>query len=88
MRTNKKGPERGLFRRKNYEPGNVRLASYQTQNNNREITIYLEVFGEKKSMSDWAKDERCLVEYQTLARRINNNWEPERALTSPLYARN
>lgn len=43
--------------------------------------VYITVFNENKSITEWSKDERCKVEYYTLQKRIKNKWEPEKALT-------
>lgn len=38
-----------------YEPGNLRWATWKQQAVNRENNVYLEVFGMKKTLSEWAE---------------------------------
>lgn len=51
--------------------------------NARKTTLY-EAFGEVKSLSAWARDARCLVNKACLEARVKKEWEPERALSTPL----
>lgn len=39
-------------------------------------------FGEEKSLMEWARDDRCVVRLQTLAKRRRNGWQFEDALTT------
>jgi len=42
-------------------------------------------FGEAKTLSEWYRDDRCVVtNYNALLKRINLNWEPEIAITTPI----
>jgi hypothetical protein len=44
----------------------------------------VQAFGETKAMVEWAEDERCVVIYSTLRKRITKHgWHPERAITEP-----
>lgn len=45
----------------------------------------IRAFGEEKSISEWACDERCVVSVSGLTERLNAGWEPEIALTMPPY---
>jgi hypothetical protein len=36
-------------------------------------------WGERRSVSAWAKDERCAIMLETLWKRLREGWEPERA---------
>jgi hypothetical protein len=43
----------------------------------------ISAFGETKRLSDWSKDNRCVVTQELLRARIKNcGWEPERAMTT------
>lgn len=42
-----------------------------------------EAFGEQKSLFDWTKDDRCVVNYSLLGKRIRQGWDLEAALTTP-----
>jgi hypothetical protein len=44
---------------------------------------FLEIFNESKSIIDWSKDERCVVNYKVLHDRISKGWNYEKALTTP-----
>ncbi len=46
-------------------------------------TILLTVFGETKSLSAWSRDARCRVSRGQLMRRLQQQWDGERALTTP-----
>lgn len=49
---------------------------------------FVTIFGESKSLADWAKDHRCVVPYMQLHRRIHQmKWDAEIALTTPLQSR-
>lgn len=50
---------------------------------NRQAAPQIEAFGESKCLADWVDDERCVVEKRTLWARISNEWELERAITTP-----
>jgi hypothetical protein len=43
----------------------------------------LTAFGETKSISAWSRDQRCCVSRLQLMRRLRQQLEPERALTTP-----
>ncbi len=46
--------------------------------------VYVSAFGEMKSLSDWSRDARCVVPYQSLVQRIQQlGYAAERAITSP-----
>lgn len=62
-----------------YAPWNCRWATIQQQNHNRRSNIYIEYNGERKIMSDWAKE--IGMSAQTLGRRIHAGWSIHDALT-------
>lgn len=71
-----------------YAPGNVRWATPSEQRLNRRDVLFVTAFGENKTMYGWARDARCVVQYQTLKHRIRSyGWEPESAITRPARKR-
>jgi hypothetical protein len=69
----------------NYEPGNVRWATYLEQNDNRSITILLTVFGKKMNLTDAAK--AVGLKRTALAARLRDGWSEEEALMTPRMSR-
>lgn len=69
--------------KKNYCPENCRITSKYDNNKNKESTIYLTAFDEKKTANEWSLDERCKTSYSSLVYRIRKNWNPEEAITTP-----
>lgn len=67
----------------NYTTDNCRFITRQKNTNNRSTNITITAFGETKTISEWARDERCAVECPTLRARIKSKWEPEAAITAP-----
>lgn len=66
----------------NYEPGNIRFVTRRENVLNRRNTLFLEAFGERKALSFWVNDPRCLTSYKNLFRRVKNGWPHELALTT------
>ncbi len=64
----------------NYEPGNVRWASWTTQARNRSNNIVLTAFGESKCVAEWITDPRCSICAKTLESRIKAGWPAEDAI--------
>ena len=65
-----------------YCPENCRFITLLENQNNRSTNVLLTAFGETKSMSDWHRDKRCVVSYQTLTRRIKSGvFNHETAIT-------
>lgn len=46
-------------------------------------TLTISAFGENKSMTDWLKDVRCVVNVDALRDRLRNKWDAEKAITTP-----
>jgi hypothetical protein len=45
----------------------------------------LQAFGESKSITEWVEDSRCGgASLQTMWKRINDGWTPERAISAPV----
>jgi len=65
---------------KGYSVENCRWASFETQNNNRSNSCFLEYQGQKKTISEWA--HQTGIKVATLWDRIKRfGWTTERALT-------
>ena len=65
----------------NYEPGNCRWVTSKVNNRNRRSNTFVEAFGERKTIVEWAEDERSIGDQCLIAMRIRNKWEPEVAIT-------
>jgi phosphoribosylformimino-5-aminoimidazole carboxamide ribonucleotide (ProFAR) isomerase len=50
---------------------------------NRTITVYLELRGERKALSEWC--EITGLKYKAIQRRLDRGWSVERALTEPAF---
>lgn len=61
-----------------YEPGNCRWATRAEQMRNRTSNRVIEARGETKTLGEWATISG--VKRETIARRLNVGWEPERAI--------
>jgi integrase len=44
---------------------------------------FLFAFGECRSLASWARDPRCRVPEKSLRRRIDEDWNPEKAISEP-----
>jgi hypothetical protein len=68
----------------NYCPENCRWATHAEQNDNRPSNFLITAFGETKRLSDWAKDERCVVTRRLIRLRIKQcGWQSEKAIITP-----
>ena len=65
-----------------YEPANCRWATKGEQNRNVKNNVYFTLNGETKIVPDWA--EKYGMEINTLWYRINQGWDFEKALTTPV----
>lgn len=73
----------------NYHPSNCRWATHKEQAANTEAanrinSHFVTAFGERKSIRDWVKDDRCNINsVTTLGYRLGVGWPAERAITTP-----
>lgn len=69
-----------------YCPENCRWATAVEQANNRRTNTSITAFGETKTAAEW---ERCTgVKQHTILARINNGWDPERAVLEQVHKKN
>lgn len=68
-----------------YSPDNCRLVTSKVNNNNRRNNRRLALWGETKTIAEWADDPRCAVSKSIIENRINKlGWtDYEKVLTSP-----
>lgn len=66
-----------------YSPENCRFTDRKTQSLNRRDNVFIEAFGETKTVSQWAEDPRCTVGHGALKSRLRSGWIPERAIAEP-----
>ena len=64
----------------NYEPGNCRWASKETQVNNTRQNVFVECGGKRLTVSQWAKE--LGINRQTMQNRLSRGWSLERATTA------
>lgn len=63
---------------------NCRLVARKTQNRNKRFHIYLELYGERRLLVEWA--EMLNVKYDSLYnRKVNLEWSDEETLTIPMW---
>lgn len=53
----------------NYQPSNCRFVTREVNIRNTRRNVYVEAFGERKTLTDWADDIRCEVGVETLRSR-------------------
>lgn len=71
----------------NYEPGNCRWASYETQMNNKRNSTRLTHDGKTLSIPQWSRETGLSV--GTIVRRLKLGWSHSKALTErPVRGRN
>lgn len=66
----------------NYEPGNVRWATDEEQQNNTRANVVLAYMGQNKTKAQWAKE--LDIAYHTLCSRLHLGWSIEKALSTPV----
>ncbi len=67
-----------------FEPANCKWGSIVEMSNNHSGNRWLDAFGEKKTLSQWSQDKRCVVSYTGLQSRIKEGWNAEDAILTPL----
>lgn len=67
----------------NYEPTNCRWADGKTQGRNKRNNRVFDAFGERKTVAEWAEDERCKPSSSAFKMRIHKGWDIVLALTTP-----
>lgn len=67
----------------NYGPENCTWIPICDQPKNQRGKRWVVAFSERKGMSDWSRDARCVVSLGALWNRLERGWEPERAITQP-----
>ena len=63
---------------------NLRVINYLENANNRNDNVFIECFGESKTIADWSRDSRCEVNYDVLRSRIYKGMEPWAAILAPV----
>jgi len=66
-----------------YSPENCRYASAKTQANNTRKTIYMEIDGQTKPLTEWA--EIFNIKSATVRNRLRKGWADRDALTKPAH---
>ena len=67
-----------------YEPKNCKWVPLKQQGKNTSRVVLHEYQEERKNLTDWSKDSRCLVSYTTLLNRVNKQGKSiAEALTTP-----
>lgn len=67
----------------NYCPEECSWEDYNTQNNEKSNNVYITAWGERKTLAQWSRDERCKVKPGVIKYRVNNGWQPENAISIP-----
>ena len=62
-----------------YEPGNLRWITLPEQQRNKTNNRWIECFGKKLTITDWANETG--IDRRTISARLRAGWQPERALS-------
>ncbi len=65
----------------NYEPENCRWVTHAEQQQNTSRTRWIKAWGETKCLSEWGRDDRCMVTRWGIAYRLRRGWTPEKAIS-------
>ncbi len=63
---------------------NLRPYSLIENANNRVDNVFVDAFGEKKTIAQWSRDDRCCIPYDYLRRRIYDGIPAWAAILAPL----
>lgn len=63
---------------------NLRIMDYLQNANNRSDNVFIECFGESKTIAEWSRDPRCVVSYEILRSRIYKGAEIWAAILAPV----
>jgi len=63
---------------------NLRIMDYLQNANNRSDNVFIECFGESKTIAEWSRDPRCVVSYEILRSRIYKGVEIWAAILAPV----
>lgn len=66
----------------NYGPNNCRWATHDEQQQNRSVTLFLTIGGEKKAIKHWS--DISGISYGRIYSRIQEGWEARRAVFEPV----
>lgn len=69
----------------NYEPSNCKIIPFSEQSKNRRSNHWIEFSGERKTMSQWARD--LGFKRETIKDRIRSGWPIEKVLTTPIKSK-
>lgn len=62
---------------------NLRVIDYLQNANNRTDNVFIDCFDESKTIAEWSRDTRCVVNYETLRARFRKGVEPWAAILAP-----
>jgi hypothetical protein len=66
----------------NYTPENCKWSNRIDQANNTRKNVFIEAFGESKTIPEWSRDPRAKTSLNNIRGRINRGWEPEKAIST------
>lgn len=52
----------------------------------KQSNVFISAFGERKCLTAWLEDERCLVKLDSLRDRLKKGWDGEKILTTPPHS--
>lgn len=64
-----------------YSPENCRWTTQEVQVRNSRRVLWLTAWGEKRCLTAWLEDPRCVVKHATLLYRVNRGWDHAEAMT-------
>lgn len=67
----------------NNQRSNLRFVTHKENNNNKDENVFIEAFGENKTLCEWARDHRCSISYVTIQYRLKNGFSNEDAISLP-----